>query len=874
MEPKARSSLPTVTIVTVTAGASAAWIASGSLGLLAEPLRIALTWLALFVATLVLPARGFAKYAVPLCAVAFVAARIWLSPPAVHELLFVVVVLSLLAATAQAASRTALTAAAVATFVLCVYRLALPTVPWLWSGSNLVGGGMGTAISWLTSRPLRIGATFSCLDLLLWMIAFVLIVRCCGALSLRGFVWSLASIVVAHTVYLGCLAWSDQWLGMLPEITEPEFIHPYVPPDWQWAKSAAQMIPWQLPWIAAVAHGVALAGLLYFTVWPASAENGRILTGAEPSAPRRLRWLTATVPLALAILLPPIIEPRVGGVDLTGQRIVAYEHGLGDWNVPLADTYGKASAGMFGLLPSLVQSVGGQMNVTPNLTAEVLAEADLLLMLLPIDSISAPERQQVWEYVRRGGRLLVVGGPEEYRETIRGSWNDILADSSTFVRRDVARGASDNWQHALSILANPAARAVCPNASYFFGNAGASLDARWPARPLVAGRWGWSDPGSDAVTTGHSQREEGERLGDLVLAAEQSIGSGRVMVLGDAYSFTNEGSVRAHAWSLGLLNYLCNAPPPWQTLAREAVGLIALLTLLLTAVTGSPTRLAAVSLVLAASSSFYATVGHQRITAVPQGRLAAGHAATPKGIAYIDASHLGAYSDLDWGFDAFNGLALNLNRNGYLTLSLPEITSRRLAAADLLVLISPAKPFSRDERNCIREFVSRGGTLVCTVGAEDAAGSQSLLAEFDLSVPRSPVPTSGNWREPEPMGRFRAIVPAPDPSGHDQRGVAFYAGWPVVGDPAQTQVLVTGQRAEPIIVLRQLEQGQVVLIGDSQFPLNKNLEYITGDPFDGGYENAEFWHWLLRLVDERPGLDASPGVAMPPTDANRREETK
>ena len=150
-------------------------------------------------------------------------------------------------------------------------------------------------------------------------------------------------------------------------------------------------------------------------------------------------------------------------------------------------------------------------------------------------------------------------------------------------------------------------------------------------------------------------------------------------------------------------------------------------------------------------------------------------------LAYLDASHLEAYSNRDWAFDAVNGLALNLMRSGFLTLMLPRIDRERLERAAIIVSIAPARRFSRDERRRLHEFVHGGGVLICTTGAEEARASQSLLADFGLRVPLSPVPTAGNWREPEPMGNFRSLyLDARDYDAGDYKvGVPFHAGWPV-----------------------------------------------------------------------------------------------
>ena len=252
---------------------------------------------------------------------------------------------------------------------------------------------------------------------------------------------------------------------------------------------------------------------------------------------------------------------------------------------------------------------------------------------------------------------------------------------------------------------------------------------------------------------------------------------------------------------------------------------------------------------------------------LPDGRLvqSVGETGATNRLAYIDASHLESYSDLNWGFDAINGLALTLMRNGYLTLSLPEIRRERLERASLVVLIAPSRPFSREECACFAEFVRQGGSVICTAGAEDAAASRSLLAQLGLEVPQSPVPTGGGWHEPEPFGRFRSLyLDANDyGAGNYRAGVLFHAGWPVELKSRRGEVLVRGKADRPIVArsLSDVGPGTVVLIGDSGFALNKNLEYITGEPFEDRYENAHFWRWLLSRITGRtewvPPLDAA-----------------
>ena len=52
-------------------------------------------------------------------------------------------------------------------------------------------------------------------------------------------------------------------------------------------------------------------------------------------------------------------------------------------------------------------------------------------------------------------------------------------------------------------------------------------------------------------------------------------------------------------------------------------------------------------------------------------------------------------------------------------------------------------------------------------------------------------------------------------------------------------------------MLRHFNKGTFVLVGDTGFAMNKNLEWEDGRPFEGMRENADFWRWFLTdLTDQ------------------------
>ena len=176
-----------------------------------------------------------------------------------------------------------------------------------------------------------------------------------------------------------------------------------------------------------------------------------------------------------------------------------------------------------------------------------------------------------------------------------------------------------------------------------------------------------------------------------------------------------------------------------------------------------------------------------------------------------------------------------------------------------MICIGPSRPCSNARRVAIEDFVRGGGLLICLVGAEEAPASQALLRNFGFDVPKSPVRPGDPTVEPEPMGQF--VTPYLNAAEYGQGDylleVMIYTGWPVAGEGGEGVELNTAgyvkqptiqtldrreeavvYRERPLVLSRQIGKGRVVVIGDTQFALNKNLEYAGGEPFRGRYENA------------------------------------
>jgi hypothetical protein len=855
----------------------AAWCAAGSLGLVAHPLRLALVYAALtLAASATWPWNLAGRRSWWLIGIlGLVALRATTAVSAEHELAVVLAVAAWLAMVSHDNRRLVLQACTRAVAVLALFRVACSSVWSVWLLGDFIGQRLGRGVGSLLGVPLNVGASFAGLDFLVLMAALFAgwLIATEGSKVGRAVATALAVLGV-HLLYLITVAYALDWVALLPAAAEPVFDHPYVPPAWSWSNEVRQLLPWNLPALAAILHLAVVAIMFRWSRWPAAetaAETDTAASGTRAWA-GRFAWrqgMVAATPYIAAAMLPICATLSLTRTDLSGKRFVANQEGNLDWERPQHERYGHAAAGWFGMLPPLVESLGGALRVSPDLGAADLAQADVVLLLHPNGPVAEPTRQRLREFVRRGGSLLVVAEPYQQQGDVRSGFDDVLAETRIRVRHDVAVSAAGGWQHSSEWLAHPVTRGIGPRTGAYFSDLGPSLEVRWPARPLVLGRWGWSDPGSDAVLTGVSRLEAGERLGDLVLAAEEHVGAGRVLVLADAFPLTNEGGVRAYGYTGRLLSYLAQRPTGPQTPWRQAATMFLGLGLLAAvAYRLEPSRVLAVVLIWTASQTACEAFSRHASRVVPDGRLVALDVAASDGsgsgsrLAYIDASHLPAYSDAQWAFDGINGLTLALMRSGYLTLTLPELSRERLERAAIFVTVAPARPFTAAQRRQLVEFVERGGTFFCLVGAEESASSASLLDEFGIRVPPSPVPTTGRWHEPEPLGHVRAMYGDGDPEGpaEARAEVQFYAAWPVATD-ANAEVLVRTAHGQPVVVSRQIGSGRIVVIGDTGFALNKNLEYVGGQPFRGRYDNAHFWRWLLGRVTDAPPW--SPPVVIP-----------
>ena len=128
------------------------------------------------------------------------------------------------------------------------------------------------------------------------------------------------------------------------------------------------------------------------------------------------------------------------------------------------------------------------------------------------------------------------------------------------------------------------------------------------------------------------------------------------------------------------------------------------------------------------------------------------------------------------------------------------------------------------------------------VGAEEARASAPLLAD---SISRF---HARRCRRAMRLGsRNPGLFEQVFGKSSDKRYVQFYAGWPLeCVAPSQQEWVAwsNGQNGRPIVVSHSEQGGAVVVIADTYFASNENLETAENSVPD----NIHFWRWLLSRV--------------------------
>jgi hypothetical protein len=511
---------------------------------------------------------------------------------------------------------------------------------------------------------------------------------------------------------------------------------------------------------------------------------------STPEAGFKLLWAFAPGIIALVIAIVLALRPSPGE---PGGKVLLYDQGYMNWRTPVYGKYGHKSGGMFGYLPKMLTAAGYEVETVDSLSRENISGADAIVVINVLDYFSEGEKDAVRQFVREGGGLLALGDHTGV-QGIRGPFNDLLEPYRIEFLFDSASFLTKGWGEEAIAIPHPVTHGLYSPSEMDIW-VGASLQIRPPARPVIVGRYGYSDIGDiaavDHAYLGNRVYDPGEQLGDIVLVAANDYGRGRVLVFGDTSSFQNSAMVSSYRFVNRVFSWLTSGGSYGAMKTIILPLLLAVLALVVVL-----RRSAAIAGIIS-----LAMVAGTLVGALP--RRIEEHVDLDMATAVIESSHLERFDQLTWYDDCTGGLQYNLMRAGIYPLLMTRFSEEQIAGSEVAIIIAPVKSFSDGEAAVLERFMEQGGWILYTCGAEENDGSRSFLERQGLRLLDVPLTTFV-----DSLGTAAVNV---------------YEGWGVEVSAPGAEIIAE-KFGFPYIVRVPRGEGGIVLIADSHFLHCKNLE--------------------------------------------------
>jgi hypothetical protein len=708
------------------------------------------------------------------------------------------------------ALRTGVAAYAFIHLYLMISPLGHPLLEWMTAAGNRLSQALAGQTLNLGPSYQNLGSLllFTVLSVFAWDRSKVAFARTAGFVLVALLLNALAAaLLIGQADFAASFSWS---LKFRDAFGFPEL--------WKQLKGLAVIV---FPAFLFAAHLAAFV-ILHFgraseTTGEAVATGWQALKGEFHVAWKRMVLFALTALLVVAVV-PPTAWRNPAKCDL-----VFVERGVVSFTKPDYTRFGESAGGMFGMLPEYARLFGAKTTVVKDIPAGLDPGQVLVLTNLDQD-IGAEARERLWDFVSKGGRLWVLGD-HTFIKNGRNHLNELLEPCHISFNNDSAQFFPQGWFHSYRFpQGTPFSKLRDEGENRPGILVGASLELGVPAQPLVFGRFGYSDWGLDKEEgnrgyLGDFKYQATERLGDLVLVAGERYGKGRVLVFGDTSSFFNNNLTRSFEILRSSLGWLgeSNAWSFYASGLGRGLAAVLLAAFLALAFLWRAHPVAAAPLL---AMGLVSAVIHGS-----GGLPDYDEAFARKHLAVIDFSHhpnASKHSAMDEGL---HGVGINLLRHGKLPVVLNEWDPEVLENARYVVLNAPRQPLTGGELRELMRFMERGGRVILGCGYLDADGSRELLESLGCRIGGTP------------LGRFF------DLTAFGQR-VSFMSAWGVEKLPPKAEILC-GSADWPLIVSVPVGKGGLVLISDSEFLQNRNVEgHKNHDP-----ANTTFLKNLLDSFD-------------------------
>lgn len=557
----------------------------------------------------------------------------------------------------------------------------------------------------------------------------------------------------------------------------------------------------------------------------AASSHGRAPTKTSSSdSPRqvRLRWAF----LGLALVLFFVVTPPTTLRPVQPKQVSFLHRGVVSFTKPDYTRFSRAAGGMFGFVPEY----GGLFGCPGEIVKEIPdpLNPDEILVITNLDEpLSKDEFDRVWAFVRAGGGLWVLGD-HTFVKNGRNHVNDLLTPTNIRLNHDSAQFYPQGWFNSYRVRQGTAFSSLQdPAENRLSILVGSSLALKPPAQPLIMGRFGYGDWGpaeedEERGWLGDFEYQANERLGDLVLVAGEQVGAGRVLVFGDTTSFFNLNLTRSFELLRAVLTWF-GEPRAYAwffSRAAERIAIVLLALVLVVSVLGGSVRSAYGTLLILAVISFAA---HQ------SSQLPFDRSVARKRMAVMDFSqqpYASKHANMSSGLF---GVTANFFRHDLMPVTQNDWGGGLLDEAALLFLNAPQRPFSAAQRRDVMEFAERGGIVLMSCGYAHYGNARSLLEPLGIEVLNIPL---GRSFDRTAFGR----------------PIHLFSAWPVKLNRTDVEVLAMSDDW-PLIVEVPVGQGRVVLIPDSEFFHNINLETLERH----SQANVDF---IRNLLDRVRGVPA------------------
>ncbi len=556
-----------------------------------------------------------------------------------------------------------------------------------------------------------------------------------------------------------------------------------------------------------------------------------------------------------------------GGIPPADQQTVLFygDNMIGTWDVPEYGKYGKDAVGMFGLWPIYLTTFGYEteilvenrtqflvvaqptaQNITryinltdytnvreiSSITTKAFDNAAIFVVSNLNASFSDQERSIIWDYVDKGGSLLVIGDHTNVGG-IQEPLNELLAPVGIQYRFDAALPFDEKfkWLTCTELLHHPITAPLTSLDELQYG-IGASLDLSSSSFPIIIGSSVLSDNGNrsngDIAYLGDYEYNKGEQLGDVILVAGAYYGEGKVLVCGDTSSFQNPALPFSYQFLQSSFTWLTSKQTGTTRTLQIGVSLLLLIgaALVYFFFKKDTISFAWFPLFLSLSLLLSASLNPLTLTSSSSDDISGN-------LVYIDASHGERFSLESFTDDSLNGLLINLERNNLQPLILRDFSEEKILNSDLIIFNAPTATFTTDEVVFLQSYMQSGGVVMLATGYEDKDASLPLLSAFNTDI------------EPIPLGPVPYVEENLTLYQNEPR---FVDAWPVSFQTNQTISFYNftwGDLTFHLVVFIKYGAGGLLLISDSQYLLDKNLESI----YDYWPGNILFIKYLL---DELP----------------------